>query len=72
MNEIFRLLEKAINNLKDKFITLEEFWYLIRYKNICLDNNINNIEILKKLIFILEDKGKIYINENEEIFLIEN
>ena len=72
MNEIFRLLEKAINNLKDKFIILEEFWYLIRYKNICLDNNINNIEILKKLIFILEDKGKIYINENEEIFLIEN
>ena len=70
INFLFKLIFEHTKKRKNQTIPIDEFWKLIKDKPECRKNNINNISRLKDICLKLEDEGKIFISETNEITLV--
>ena len=69
-NVIFKLVYENAKGKPNQTISMNEFWENIKNKKECKDKKINNSRILKKTCGRLEDEGKIFVSENNEITLV--
>ena len=69
-NLIFKLIYENAKNEKNQTIAMDELWNRIKGKKECKDKKINNSRKLKKVCVMLEDEGKIFVSENNEITLV--
>ena len=69
-NVIFKLVYENAKGKPNQTISMNELWENIKNKKECKDKKINNSRILKKTCGRLEDEGKIFVSENNEITLV--
>ena len=69
-NVIFKLVYENAKGKPNQTISMNELWKNIKNKKECKDKKINNSRILKKTCGRLEDEGKIFVSENNEITLV--
>ena len=69
-NVIFKLIYENAKGKPNQTISMNELWENIKNKKECKDKKINNSRILKKTCGRLEDEGKIFVSENNEITLV--
>ena len=69
-NVIFKLVYENAKGKPNQTIAMNELWENIKNKKECKDKKINNSKILKKTCGRLEDEGKIFVSENNEITLV--
>ena len=69
-NVIFKLVYENAKGKPNQTISMNELWENIKNKKECKDKKINNSKILKKTCGRLEDEGKIFVSENNEITLV--
>ena len=69
-NVIFKLVYENSKGKPNQTISMNELWENIKNKKECKDKKINNSRILKKICGRLEDEGKIFVSENNEITLV--
>ena len=69
-NVIFKLVYENAKGKPNQTISMNELWENIKNKKECKDKKINNSRILKKICGRLEDEGKIFVSENNEITLV--
>ena len=69
-NVIFKLVYENAKRKPNQTIPMNELWENIKNKKECKDKKINNSRILKKTCGRLEDEGKIFVSENNEITLV--
>ena len=69
-NVIFKLVYENAKGKPNQTISMNELWENIKNKKECNDKKINNSRILKKTCGRLEDEGKIFVSENNEITLV--
>ena len=69
-NVIFKLVYENAKGKPNQTISINELWENIKNKKECKDKKINNSRILKKTCGRLEDEGKIFVSENNEITLV--
>lgn len=69
-NTIFKLIYENARKKKNQTIKMDELWNIIKGKKECRDKKINNSKILKNACTRLEDEGKIFISEDNEITLV--
>ena len=69
-NIIFKLVYENAKGKPNQTISMNELWENIKNKKECKDKKINNSRILKKTCGRLEDEGKIFVSENNEITLV--
>ena len=69
-NVIFKLVYENAKGKPNQTIPMNELWENIKNKKECKDKKINNSRILKKTCGRLEDEGKIFVSENNEITLV--
>ncbi len=69
-NLIFKLIYENAKKEKNQTIAMDELWNRIKGKKECKDKKINNSRKLKKVCEVLEDEGKIFVSENNEITLV--
>ena len=69
-NVIFKLVYENTKGKPNQTIAMNELWENIKNKKECKDKKINNSRILKKTCGRLEDEGKIFVSENDEITLV--
>jgi len=69
-NTIFKFIYENARKKKNQTIKMDELWNIIKGKKECRDKKINNSKILKNACTRLEDEGKIFISEDNEITLV--
>ena len=69
-NVIFKLVYENAKNKPNQTIPMNILWENIKNKKECKDKKINNSNKLKKICGRLEDEGKIFVSENNEITLV--
>ena len=69
-NTIFKFIYENARKKKNQTIKMDELWNIIKGKKECIDKKINNSKILKNACTRLEDEGKIFISEDNEITLV--
>ena len=69
-NITFKFIFENAKKLKNQTIEMEELWNIIKGKKEIKDKKINKINRLKNICVRLEDEGKIFISENDEITLV--
>ena len=69
-NVIFKLVYENAKRKPNQTIPMNELWENIKNKKECKDKKINNSRKLKNICGRLEDEGKIFVSENEEITLV--
>ena len=69
-NTIFKFIYENARKKKNQTIKMDELWNIIKGKKECRDKKINNSKILKNACTRLEDEGKIFISEDNEITLL--
>ena len=69
-NVIFKLVYENAKNKPNQTIPMNTLWENIKNKKECKDKKINNSNKLKKICGRLEDEGKIFVSENNEITLV--
>ena len=69
-NATFKFIYENARKKKNQTIELEELWNIIKGKKEIKDKKMNKINKLKKVCVRLEDEGKIFISENDEITLV--
>ena len=69
-NVIFKLVYENAKRKPNQTIPMNELWENIKNKKECKDKKINNSRKLKNICGRLEDEGKIFVSENDEITLV--
>ena len=69
-NVIFKLVYENAKSKPNQTIPMNILWENIKNKKECKDKKINNSKKLKKICGRLEDEGKIFVSENNEITLV--
>ena len=69
-NVIFKLVYENAKSKPNQTIPMNILWENIKNKKECKDKKINNAKKLKKICGRLEDEGKIFVSENNEITLV--
>ena len=69
-NILFKFIYDNAKKKPNQTIEMEQLWNIIKGKKECKDKKINNLKIFKNICQRLEDEGKIFVSENEEITLI--
>ena len=69
-NVIFKLVYENAKSKPNQTIPMNILWENIKNKKECKDKKINNSNKLKKICGRLEDEGKIFVSENNEITLV--
>ena len=69
-NVIFKLVYENAKKKPNQTIPMNELWENIKNKKECKDKKINNSRKLKNICGRLEDEGKIFVSENDEITLV--
>ena len=69
-NIAFKFIFENARKKKNQTIEMDELWSIIKGKKECKDKKINKLNKLKNICSRLEDEGKIFISENNEITLI--
>ena len=69
-NVIFKLVYENAKRKPNQTIPMNELWENIKNKKECKDKKINNSRKLKNICGRLEDEGKIFVSENDEISLV--
>ena len=69
-NVIFKLVYENAKGKPNQTISMNELWENIKNKKECKDKKINNSRKLKNICGRLEDEGKIFVSENDEITLV--
>ena len=69
-NIIFKYVYENAKNRPSQTIKMEELWNIIKNKRECKDKKINNSRKLKNVCTRLEDEGKIFVSEDNEITLV--
>ena len=69
-NVVFKFIFENAKNRKNQTIKMDELWNIIKGKKECRDKKINNTKKFKNACTRLEDEGKIFISEDNEITLV--
>ena len=69
-NVIFKLVYENAKRKPNQTIPMNELWENIKNKKECKDKKINNSRKLKNICGRLEDEGKIFVSENDEVTLV--
>ena len=69
-NIIFKYVYENAKNKPNQTIKMDELWNIIKNKRECRDKKINNSRKLKNVCVRLEDEGKIFVSEDNEITLV--
>ena len=69
-NVIFKLVYENAKRRPNQTIPMNELWENIKNKKECKDKKINNSRKLKNICGRLEDEGKIFVSENDEVTLV--
>ena len=69
-NVIFKLVYENAKRKPNQTIPMNELWENVKNKKECKDKKINNSRKLKNICGRLEDEGKIFVSENDEITLV--
>ena len=69
-NITYKLIFDNAKDKKNQTIPFDDLWNIIKKSKECKDKKVTNSIKLKKVCARLEDEGKIFISENNEISLI--
>ena len=69
-NIIFKYVYEHARNKPNQTIKMDELWSIIKNKRECKDKQINSSRKLKNVCTRLEDEGKIFVSEDNEITLV--
>ena len=69
-NTIFKFIYENAKNKPNQTIGMDQLWNIIKGKKECKDKKIKNSTKFKNVCLRLEDEGKIFVSENEEITLV--
>jgi DNA replication licensing factor MCM3 len=69
-NIIFKFVYEYARNKENQTIKMDELWNIIKNKRECKEKQINNSRKLKNICTRLEDEGKIFVSEDNEITLV--
>ena len=69
-NTMFKFIYENARNKPNQTIGMDQLWNTIKGKKECKEKKINNSTIFKNVCLRLEDEGKIFVSENEEITLV--